>query len=149
MYTTDMTPEKALEVTKTGLDCSQVVFAEFAPQFGIDKATAEKIAANFGGGLFEGATCGAVTGALMALGLKYGHFGPVDLMQKNRLMQKGAEFKKRFTEKHGSCVCQELIDYKIPEEITAIMEEDKFGTVCCYLIFDACHIVADMLNEEK
>ena len=43
MFTTDMTPEKALEVTKTGLDCSQVVFAEFAPQFGIDKATAHCI----------------------------------------------------------------------------------------------------------
>lgn len=148
MYTYTLTPEKALEGFGSGVDCSQAVFAEFAPQFGIDRATALKISANFGGGMWEGATCGAVVGALMALGLKYGQGDGPDQEAKNKMMQKAAEFKARFSETYGSCVCKEMLGYKIPEEMDKILAENKFGKVCCHAAVDACRICADILNEE-
>ncbi len=146
MYTTSMTPEKAL--AGFGLGCAQHVFGEFAPQFGIERETALKIAALFGSGMFEGASCGAVVGALMAIGLKYGQGDGPDPDRQDILLQKGAEFKKRYAELYGSCVCKEILGHKIPEELEQIEAENKFVTVCSHAISDACAICADILNEE-
>ncbi len=148
MYTTSITPEMALSAFMTGVDCSQVVFAEFATQFGIDRETALKISANFGGGMSEGATCGAVVGALMALGLQYGQGDEVDPDRKDEMVAVAADFKARFSELYGSCICREMLGYKIPEEIDRIMAENKFATVCCHAVADACRICADLLNED-
>ena len=49
--------------------CSQAVFIPFAEQYSLDHETANAISANFRAGMLTGQTCGAVTGALMALGL--------------------------------------------------------------------------------
>jgi hypothetical protein len=52
-----------------GFNCAQAVFAALAPEFGLDQATAVKIAATLGGGIARtGETCGAVTGALLTIG---------------------------------------------------------------------------------
>ena len=145
MYTTSMTPEKALAAF--GLGCAQHVFGEFAPQFGIDRQTALRIASLFGSGMFEGASCGAVVGALMAIGLKYGQGDDPDPEKQEILLQKGAEFKARYTEKYGSCICKEILGHKIPEELEQIEAENKFVTICSHAISDACSICAEILNE--
>lgn len=149
MYISTMTEEKALMGFGTGVDCSQAVFGEFAEQLGIDRDDALRIAANFGGGMWEGEVCGAVAGALMALGLKYGQGEDADPDKKNEMMAKAAEFKKLFCEKHGSCICREILGLKIPEDMEQIMAENKFGTVCNRVVVDACEICADILNDDK
>lgn len=146
MYTSSMTPEKAL--AGFGLGCAQHVFGEFAPQFGIERQTALKIASLFGSGMFEGASCGAVVGALMAIGLKYGQGDDPDPDRQDILLQKGAEFKAKYAALYGSCVCREILGHKIPEELEQIEAENKFVTVCSHAISDACRICADILNEE-
>lgn len=148
MVKTGITAEKALQGFGAGVDCSQAVFGEFAPQMGVDRETALKISANFGGGMWEGETCGAVVGALMALGLKYGQGDEVDQDKKNAMLAKTAEFKEKFAAEYGSCICKEILGYKIPEDMEKIMEEDKFGKVCCHLVVRACEICEGILNEE-
>lgn len=65
--------ERAVACFKEGFSCSQAVFSTFAPQLGLECELALKVAGLFGGGMGRlGEVCGAVTGALMALGLKYG-----------------------------------------------------------------------------
>ena len=148
MYTTDMTFEKVLNGFFREVDCSQAVFSEFAPQFGIDKVTALKIAAIFGCGMCEGETCGAVVGALMSLGLKYGQGYDADRGKKNLMLEKAGKFKKMFSDKYGSCICREMLGYKLPEEMDQIKAENKFETVCSHAVVDACRICTDILNEE-
>ena len=63
---------EAVQLFKEGYMCSQAVFAVFATDFGISREDAFKIAACFGSGMRKGEVCGACTGALMALGLKFG-----------------------------------------------------------------------------
>ena len=58
-----------------GYDCSQVVLSYFAERLGITEEMANKVSACFGGGMMHGDTCGAFTGAIMAVGLKYGTLG--------------------------------------------------------------------------
>ena len=50
-------------------NCAQGVLIPFAPVFGVTEEQAYKLAANFGSGMKMAATCGAITGGLMALGL--------------------------------------------------------------------------------
>lgn len=62
--------ETALSRFNQGFLCSQAVLAAFAPELGLDEATAIKVAGVFGGGVANtGGICGAVNGAFMVKGL--------------------------------------------------------------------------------
>ena len=64
--------EKALNYFSQKMHCSQSIIAAFAEECGITEAQALKLGSCFGGGMRKGEVCGAVTGALMVLGLLYG-----------------------------------------------------------------------------
>ena len=65
--------EKAEALFKSGYNCSQSVFAAYADIFGIDTETALKISCGLGGGCGrQRELCGAVSGAVLAIGMKYG-----------------------------------------------------------------------------
>ena len=147
MIKSTMTAEKAL-AGFGNVDCGQAVFGEFAPQLGVDRDTALKIAGYFGGGMWVGETCGAVVGALMAIGLKYGVVEDGDPDKKADFFAKCAEFREKFAAKYGSCICKDMLGYNIPEDMEKIMEENKFGNVCCHAVVDACEICAEILNRE-
>ncbi len=55
--------------TNVHYNCAQAVLMPFAKEAGLTEEQAFKMAAHFGSGMRHGSTCGAVTGALMALGL--------------------------------------------------------------------------------
>ena len=62
--------DQAIACFDDGFSCSQAVFSVFAPQLGLDRVAALKVAGAFGGGMGRmGETCGAVPGALMVSGL--------------------------------------------------------------------------------
>ena len=56
-------------ITEIHYNCAQSVTVPFAEVVGLDEDTMYRMGANFGGGMKMAATCGAVTGALMVLGL--------------------------------------------------------------------------------
>ena len=65
-----MEETKALRArTDVHYNCCQSVLVPFADQCGLTKEAAYQLGAHFGAGMKHGATCGAVTGALMVLGL--------------------------------------------------------------------------------
>ncbi len=150
MFETKLTEEEVLRGFAAGVDCSQEVFAEFAVQMGVDRETALKIAAVFGGGMGHGYTCGCVTGALMAIGLRYGQGDRVDMAKKNRMLQLQKRFEEAFSEEYGSCICREILGYdlSIPEERDKVMEEGLFGKICARAVLSACAILEDLFNEE-
>ena len=66
-------PDDAEQCFRSGFTCSAAVFSAFSEELGLDTDTARKIACGFGGGISHtGNICGAVSGAIMAIGLKYG-----------------------------------------------------------------------------
>ena len=95
--------EQAVELFKTGVCCSQAVFAAFAADYGMDPETALKVSAGLGGGVGRmREVCGAVTGATLALGLKYGP-------DKAAVYPHVQELCARFKAACGSIVCRELL----------------------------------------
>ena len=96
--------DKAVELFKTGACCSQAVFCAFAQDFGMDAETAMKVSAGLGGGVGRmREVCGAVTGATLALGMKYGP-------DKAAVYPHVQELCARFKAECGSIVCRELLD---------------------------------------
>ena len=141
--------EKALHYFSSNFNCSQAVFTTFATEFGIEEKLALKLSTQFGGGARCGQICGAVSGALMVLGLKYGHCHSENSEEKSRAYDIATEFNRRFCEKNHSVVCKDLLGYdlSIPEDKAIIKEKDLFNTVCTKMIADAAEIDEKMLNE--
>lgn len=96
--------EKAVALFATGLNCAQSVYCAFAEDFGMDAETAAKVSSGLGGGVGRlREVCGAVTGAALVLGLK---FGP----DKTAVYPKVQEFAAAFRAETGSIVCRELLE---------------------------------------
>lgn len=108
--------EKATKYHEAGWNCCQAVLGSSCERFHMDEETAYRLGAFFGGGMRRGEVCGAVTGALMALGMEYGD-------ENNRKSTKSLEFFKAFREEYGAILCKELIP-----------EDGKKKELCPYLI---------------
>ena len=95
-----MTKEQVLEEFDKGYDCCQVVFRYWAEKLNMDTELAYKVSSGFGAGMFQGETCGAVIGAYMALGLKYGSTLPSPEGDEQRVESiiKDVEFREKFIE---------------------------------------------------
>ncbi len=148
---TELTEKNVLQGFGDGLDCSQQVLAAVASQVNISESTARKLASAFGAGMGHADTCGCVTGAYIALGLKYGHSMPKDAQTKATLMAKKKEFEERFTAQHGSCICRKILGYDLtkPEEMQKIQEQNLLATICPKLVISATNIVSDILNSTE
>jgi C_GCAxxG_C_C family probable redox protein len=141
--------DRAIAALGGGFNCAQAVFTSLAAGLGLDEETAAKVASAFGGGLARtGATCGAVTGAFMAIGLARGSSRPEESGLKERSYEIAREFTRRFTERNGTVLCRELIGCEIltPEGLARARAEGLFDTVCAKVVRDAVEILEDMLS---
>ncbi len=120
----------------------------------MDSQTAVKVSCGFGGGMMIGSVCGAVTGGIMALGLKRGGTG----MQAGLAIGKTVrQFTDRFKAQHKSVNCFDLtgfdptkIDFDKPEVMAAVYKEaqaKKLFAACTGFVKDATAIVTEILNE--
>lgn len=142
-----ITFEEIQELFHQGIDCSQVVAGAFADELEADKKLLRKVSASFGGGMQCGETCGAVTGALMVLGMKYGHSEEGDTGQKQIMMQKTGEFKRLFGERYPSCICRELLGHDISkkEELAKVMEQGLLLQFCPKVVEDTLEILGKII----
>ena len=140
---------KAVQYYEKGDMCSQAVFAAFAEQFGITEKQAFQIGACFGGGMCKGEVCGACTGALMALGLKYGMCEDGDIESKQRANSYAVRFLDEFAKQNGSYICRELLDCDIStdEGKAYARANGLYATECPKMIESAVLIAEKLINE--
>jgi C_GCAxxG_C_C family probable redox protein len=136
--------DDALASFKSGFTCSSAVFSAFSDELGLDDGTAKKIACGFGAGISKtGNICGAVSGAILVIGLKYGKmkYGDDAATEKTRALVR--EFMQEFTERHGSVNCTELLGYNLsnPDEYEKARDSKLFVTKCPELVGDATAIL--------
>jgi C_GCAxxG_C_C family probable redox protein len=131
-----------------GFSCSQAVCLAFAEDFGIDRETALKLSCAFGGGMaHSGNTCGAVTGALMVIGMKYGRTRLDDLAAKEKTYEITKAFMKEFLRRNHSLNCTDLIGYNLsdPHALALAREKKLFQTQCVMFVRDAGEILEAVL----
>lgn len=139
----------AMDYGERGYMCSGSIVMAFAEEFGLGLETAAKISFGFAGGMAQGKTCGAVTGAIMVIGLKYGSGLIVDQYQKDFCSQIIQEFSHRFTARRKSLECSEIllmnnINRNDSEEMRNLREKK----ICDKVIKDAAEILEDLFREE-
>ena len=144
------TATKAVQYYKNGFICSQAVFAAFADQFGITEKQALLIGACFGGGMSKAEVCGACTGALMVLGMKYGQFDLNDTDSRAAQGAKAAQFLEEFKKRKGSYICRKLLDCDIStaEGKSYARANGLYRTLCPEMVRAAAEIVEEMLGGE-
>jgi C_GCAxxG_C_C family probable redox protein len=106
------------------------------------------IAYFFAGGFGNtGAVCGAVAGAMMALGLKRGRPDTMDEMLP--ALAVAQEFRRRFEAEMGTISCRELTgaDLTTEEGVEQYMSSDTPMTVCFPAVGVAYRLVVDLLKE--
>lgn len=127
------------------------MFTAFESDFGLDEKLALMIGTQFGGGARNGEMCGAVSGALMVLGLKYGHYESDNIEQKSRAYSIASEYTKRFKDFNGSIVCRDLLGYDLTDSNDMVYIKDKnlFGEICPKMIKSAVEVLESILADYK
>lgn len=150
----DMTlAEKASFFRREGFNCSQSVLAAFCGEFDFRQDAALKLATAFGAGMArQQRTCGAVTGAMMVLGLRYG-MGLHDPSEyKNVTYAKTIAFFEEFSKRNGSVKCRDLLDgldMQNPEDYRMMVEKEMFTTRCDKYVQDAVDILGRLLEGSQ
>lgn len=132
--------EEAVQLFEDGYVCSQAVLAVFCEEFGLSREQAFKISISFGGGMRKGEVCGACTGAIMALGLKYGE-------NKSKSDEMCVKFLDSFKKENGSYICRDLLDCDIRTEegIKYAIDNNLFKEICPKMVESAAKITQELI----
>ena len=102
--------ETAAAMVAGNWNCAQSVLGVFCEELNLDRETAMKLASGFGAGMARRQeVCGAVSGAIMAIGLKHGQAREDDKAAKETAYRLSRELMDRFQAEFGSCLCRELL----------------------------------------
>lgn len=143
-------PSELVDKAKAIMDerkghCCQALFATYGEHLGLGKVdydTCMKIASAFSGGIAgTGNVCGALTGALMALGFKYGGSAMEEQVNKASI-----KFLDEFKLTHGSIICRDLIKHDLitDEDVKQAFETGAFQN-CTKFVEDAAMLLEKLL----
>ena len=122
------------------------MLAAYAKDLGLTEEQALKIAYCLNSGMRKGEVCGACSGALLVLGMKYGQSKKDDLESRTRANKKTVEFLEQFQKENGSYICNDLLDCDISttEGVQYAMEHNCFTEVCPKMVASAVKILESM-----
>jgi C_GCAxxG_C_C family probable redox protein len=120
----------------------------FASAVGFDETAAMNVARGFGGGIARhGLTCGAVTGAIMTLGIRAAKLTKNEKDAKAKAYELAHRFTERFKARHGTIECKELIGVDLSAESGRKLNNDMQITtrMCPDFVRSAAEIVEELL----
>ena len=137
------TREEIIAKFAAGGQCAQCTLVPWADELGYAEDELMRMAAAFAGGMFRGDTCGAVTGALMAIGLACGD-------DPERTAEKTAQFQAAFLDRFGATACRELLgyDFSVPGELEKARESGKMLSDCADYVRFAAETLQELLADE-
>ena len=129
-----------------GFNCAQSVFSAFSEDYGLDVVTARKIAGGLGGGARTAELCGAVSGAVLVIGLKHGQGASADAAMKLKCNAETEDFMCRFRAANEDIVCRHLLgcDISTVSGREVALEKGLFTTKCKDLVGSAIGILIEM-----
>jgi C_GCAxxG_C_C family probable redox protein len=141
--------EKAIKLYKEEYNCSQAVLSAYAEELGIDEQTVIRVASAFGGGIARtGKTCGAVTGALMVLGMKEWNSEKEKEEAKQHVYKLSNQLMEEFKDRNKTLNCEELLGVSVstPEGRAVVKANNLTGKVCHRIINDVTEILDKLLR---
>jgi len=147
-----MTKDKAVQTFLDGYNCAQSVVSAFSEDMGLQKEHALKLAAGLGAGLnYQGKTCGAVLGAYIILGLRYGTDISNNQEGKLKLRKILDQFSKEFKAEYSSLECREILglDVSKEEELEQLRKKNAFEEICPVVVETASKVLEKILKESE
>jgi C_GCAxxG_C_C family probable redox protein len=144
--------DQAVECFNSGFNCAQSVFSTYSEEFGINKTDALRISCGFGGGMgHKQEVCGALTGAFMLIGCKYGKTKEDDTESKEKTYELVCELADKFKTKHGNILCRELlgIDLLTPGGQKAFSSQNMKKLRCSRYVHDAVEMIEDLMAIKR
>ena len=136
---------EAVACFNNGFNCAQAVFSTYCKEFGIDEASALKIACGLGAGMGRlQETCGAVSGAYLLIGLKHGKYKKEDETAKEETYAKVREFARLFEAKNKTTNCRELLGIDLVNGDRQAATE-RVKAICPKMVQDAAEILESIL----
>jgi C_GCAxxG_C_C family probable redox protein len=151
MSSNQQVSERAIKHYQSGYNCAEsVLFALYEDLEPKGKnEIVPKIAAGFGGGIGRcGSVCGALTGSIMAVGVKYAS-NETGVEKRAKAYAFAKTLLKKFEEQHGTTFCRDLIKYDLsnPEEAAKFRQEGVPQKVCAKLIKSSIENYLDLENK--
>lgn len=143
--------EKAVKRFLEGYNCAQSVLLTMAEYWNDRSALIPKIATGFGGGIGRcGSVCGALTGGVMAIGVKYGSNEP-SAEKRLQCYELSQRLFKQFELQHGRPYCKELIHFDLsnPDEMEKARKANVFEEKCVDFVRTSIEILLDLSETPK
>jgi C_GCAxxG_C_C family probable redox protein len=142
----------AEEMAEEGFLCSEAVFKAAASAQGVSSELIPKIATGFAAGIGRsGEVCGAVSGAIMGLGLKYGRNILEETPPGRRPHWYATELVQAIRKRYGVASCAGVLglDLNDPGDLETYYELDHWNTTCRELIRDSTALAWDLLQRDS
>jgi C_GCAxxG_C_C family probable redox protein len=129
----------ASELFTRGLYCSQAVLGAFSKKYDMEEKLALRISCGLNSGVRCSEVCGAVSGAILVIGLKYGDVSSVCNV-------KTEEYIQAFKDLNGSIVCRDILglDISTPDGKEKAVNENLFKTRCLDMVRDAVQLLVHL-----
>jgi C_GCAxxG_C_C family probable redox protein len=144
--------EAAVKYFNEGYNCAQSVLATFTDELGFDKNAGLRISAGFGAGMGRlQETCGAVTGAFMAIGIYTTGKFTDNITRKEKTIAMVQDFDREFRKLHKTSNCGELLgcDLKTDEGQKVYADKNLKEAVCYKCVTNAVSILEGMINNPE
>ena len=142
--------DQAIAHFKNGYNCAQSVLLVLYlhMETNSENALIPKIAAGFGGGIGRcGSVCGALTGSIMAVGIKNAPNEP-GIEKRAQTYAHAKALYRQFEKEQGTVFCRDLIKYDLSNtEQAAKFRQEKVQEKVCYKLIKAA--VENFLALEK
>ena len=147
-----MTVDKSIYVKQAvshfeeGYNCAQSVLLTMQKFWNVENPLEPKVGTAFGGGIGRcGSLCGALTGGVIAIGLRYGTNKPV-FEEREKAYSLALEFYNRFKKDCGGVLCRDLIGYDLtnPEELENARNSNAFMNKCIHFIEKAIEVLINL-----
>ena len=138
--------EIAIRAHEEGLNCAQCVLLAYQDMTGMTREQCWGIGTGFGGGVRYGGICGAISGAVMVLGMLYPHTPENGAAGKKASTVRTREFISRFQQRFVHTECRELLQ---DQDLNATDLTRELGVTghCGILIVSAVDMLFDYLEE--
>ena len=127
------------------------MLAAFADDLGLTEEQALRLGACFGSGMRKGEVCGACTGALMVLGMRFGQHRVGDMESREKANAVTDRFLSEFAAANSSYICNDLLgcDISTPEGAETAKAKGLFTEFCPKMVESAVRITERIFNEES
>ncbi|MEI7833603.1 MAG: C-GCAxxG-C-C family protein [bacterium] len=142
--------EDAVDLFDERYACGEAILMAYGPDYGLDRDLAQRLALPLAGGMGHLAkTCGAVTGAMLVLGLNTRATTPDEMELRVQTLGAVQQLVAEFTKLHGTLDCSALlgVDISTSEGYAEFAGSDLINTHCASFVKEVTEIIERIMAE--